>query len=76
VNKEEKRYQIEIKSFGKRLKQIRESKNLLQLDLELSSGINRTEISRIENGQKNIEFFTIVKLAEVLGVQIRDFFEE
>lgn len=76
MNKEEKRYQIEIKSFGKRLKQIRESKNLLQLDLELSSGINRTEISRIENGQKNIEFFTIVKLAEVLGVQIRDFFEE
>lgn len=76
MNKEEKRYQIEIKSFGKRLKQIRESQNLLQLDLELSSGINRTEISRIENGQKNIEFFTIVKLAEVLGVQIRDFFEE
>lgn len=76
MNKEEKRYQIEIKSFGKRFKQIRESKNLLQLDLELSSGINRTEISRIENGQKNIEFFTIVKLAEVLGVQIRDFFEE
>lgn len=76
MNKEEKRYQIEIKSFGKRLKQIRESKNLLQLDLELSSGINRTEISRIENGQKNIEFFTIVKLAEALEIQVKDFFNE
>lgn len=76
MNKEEKRYQIEIKSFGKRLKQIRESKNLLQLDLELSSGINRTEISRIENGQKNIEFFTIVKLAEALNVGLQDFFND
>lgn len=45
-----------------------------QLDLELASGINRTEISRIENGQKNIEFFTIVKLAIALDVELNNFF--
>lgn len=70
----EKRYKIEIKAFGKRLKTIRQKKGLTQLDLELESGISRTEISRIENGQKNIEFFTIVKLADALDIDIAKFF--
>lgn len=72
----EKRYKTEIKAFGKRLKSIRQKKGLTQLDLELESGINRTEISRIENGSKNIEFYTIVKLAEALNVKLSDFFKE
>jgi transcriptional regulator with XRE-family HTH domain len=71
----EKRYKIEIKAFGKRLKSIRQKKGLTQLDLELESGISRTEISRIENGLKNIEFYTIVKLAEALGVSLSEFFQ-
>lgn len=70
----EKRYKSEIKAFGKRLKAIRQNKGLTQLDLELESGISRTEISRIENGLKNIEFYTIVKLAEALEVELGDFF--
>jgi len=74
MNKLEKRYKEEIESFGKRLKDIREGKKLSQLDLEIQSGINRTEISRIENGQKNIEFFTIVKLADALDIELKDFF--
>lgn len=71
----EKRYKIEIRAFGKRLKTIRQKKGLTQLDLELESGISRTEISRIENGLKNIEFYTIVKLAEALGVNLSEFFQ-
>ena len=72
----EKRYKVEIKAFGNRLKQLREKKGFTQLDLEVESGINRTEISRIENGLKNIEFFTIVKLASVLDVKIGELFKE
>ena len=74
MNKLERRYDKEIKSFGQRLKGIREESRLSQLDLEIKSGINRTEISRIENGLKNIEFFTLVKLAEALEVEINKFF--
>jgi len=70
----QQRYTIEIEAFGKRLRQIRESKNLSQLDLEMQSGLNRTEISRIENGQKNIEFLTIIKLADALGVTLQELF--
>jgi transcriptional regulator with XRE-family HTH domain len=70
----DKRYTVEIEKLGKRLREIREQKNLTQLDLELQSGLNRTEISRIENGQKNIEFYTIVKLAEALGIELNELF--
>ena len=72
----EKRYKIEIGNFGKRLRSLRKTKGLSQLDLELSAGINRTEISRIENGQKNIEFLTIVKLAIALEVDLLDLFKK
>lgn len=70
----EKRYNIEIAAFGKRLKQLRIKKGITQLDLEVQSGISHTEISKMENGLKNIEFFTLVKLAEALEVKMRDFF--
>ncbi|HEX8334334.1 MAG TPA: helix-turn-helix transcriptional regulator [Segetibacter sp.] len=75
MNKVEKRYEKEIVLFGRCLKKIRESKDLSQLDLEIKSGLNRTEISRIENGQKNIEFFTIVKLAVALDVEPKELFD-
>lgn len=71
----EKRYNIEIAAFGNRLKQLREERGYTQLDMEIHSGISRTEISRIENGLKNIEFMTVVKLAVALDVQLLDFFK-
>lgn len=71
----EETYKIEIEKFGKRLRQLRKEKNLTQLDLELICRINNGDISRIENGQTNIEFFTIVKLAKALEIEIGDFFK-
>lgn len=70
----EKLFKKELKAFGKQLKSIRKAKGLSQLDVEIQSGISRTEISRIENGLRNIEFYTIVKLASALDVSIKDFF--
>ena len=70
------RYDIEIANFGKRVREIRMKQKLSQLDLELKSGLNRTEISKIENGLKNIEFFTIVKLVEALEVELIELFRK
>ena len=72
----EKRYKIEIAAFGKAVKRLRIKKGITQLDLEILSGISRTEISRIENGFNNIEFLTIVKLAEALEANLLDFFTD
>ena len=71
-----KRNNIEITAFGKKLKQLRVKKGITQLDLEIESGIPRTDIRRIENGLINISFSTIVKLAEALEINLGDFFSE
>jgi HTH-type transcriptional regulator, competence development regulator len=71
----EKRYKAELKALGKRIKDIRTEKNLIQLDLEVKCGISRTDVSKIENGLKNVEFLTIVKLAEALNVEVYDLFK-
>ena len=70
----EKRYDREFKKLGKKIRSLRAELGMSQLDLELASGINRTEISRIENGQKNLELITLVKLAIGLEKEMIDLF--
>ena len=70
----EEQFKIEIRRFGKKVRQIRKGKNLTQVDLELLCKINNGDLSRIENGQTNIEFFTIVKLARALQVELFELF--
>lgn len=76
MNKEEKRYQEEIKALGQKIKSLREANSMIQLDLAERMGMDRSEISKIENGKKNIEFFTLVKLALSLDAALSDFFTE
>jgi HTH-type transcriptional regulator, competence development regulator len=64
------RYKNEITAFGQRLKSFRKQRGLSQLDLELATKtINRSDISKIERGEINVSFSTIVKLAEALGLE-------
>jgi len=70
----ERTYNTELKSLGKRIKKIRLDKGLIQLDLEVKAGISRADISKIENGLKNIEFITIIKIAEALDVEVIELF--
>ena len=70
----EKRYNSELVKLGKRLKYFRNESGLTQLDLELKTGISRPDISKIENGLKNIEFFTLTKLVVALQIEVYDLF--
>ncbi|MGN6399012.1 MAG: helix-turn-helix domain-containing protein [Flavisolibacter sp.] len=70
----EERYKQEFIALGERLQYWRKKRNLTQLDLEVATGIGQGEISKIENGTKNIEFITIVKFAIALDIQICDLF--
>jgi transcriptional regulator with XRE-family HTH domain len=64
----EQRYNEDLKGFGKRLKKYRIEKGLTQLELAEKMNIERSEISKIENGKSNIEFRTIVRLAIALDI--------
>ncbi|MBN8666115.1 MAG: helix-turn-helix transcriptional regulator [Chitinophagales bacterium] len=70
----ERKYQEQFKVLGEKIRDLRKSKGLSQLDLELESGINRTEISRIENGIKNIELLTLFKIKDALKIEIHELF--
>jgi len=71
---ESKRYNKEIVQFGENVRRLRAKKGLTQLDLEAATGIDRGDISRIENGRMDIQFSSIVKLAEGLEVLLHELF--
>lgn len=71
---ESKRYTYEIKKLGEHIRAIRDKRNLSQDKLEALSGVDRAQISRIENGKINVEISTLIKLAEALDAELYEFF--
>lgn len=59
-----------LKIIGKRIKELRESQGLSQVDLvgKMSGEIDPTNISRIESGRTNPTVYTIFRIAEALDV--------
>ena len=70
----ENRHTEELVLLGQRIRELRKLRRLTQVDLELRCKIDNGDISRIENGRKNLEFYTIVKLAVGLEVELNDLF--
>ncbi len=65
-----------LKKFGDRVREIREKKRLSVYDVTGEDlGIkSRQHWQRIENGQKNINLTTIIKVARILEVDPQDLF--
>lgn len=61
--------------LGARIREIRVKKKITQEALASKSGIERTFISHIERGERNISIETIEKIAFGLGVNIADLFK-
>jgi transcriptional regulator with XRE-family HTH domain len=60
--------------IGDRLKQVRESKNLSQGNIEESTGMLRCYISRVENGHTVPSIETLERFAVALGVPLYQLF--
>ena len=58
--------------LGKNIRQQREKKGISQEELGKLAKFHRTYIGMIERGEKNITIFNLRKLAQALGVQVRD----
>ena len=63
------------KAFGSSLKAIRESKGMSQLDLASESSLEKTSISRIENGRTNITLTTAIRLSLALDIELKELFD-
>ncbi len=64
-----------LKDFGSHLKEIRISKGLSQEALSLISDLDRTYISGIERGRRNISLINIFRLAEALDITAPELFQ-
>ncbi|WP_423803172.1 helix-turn-helix domain-containing protein [Paraflavisolibacter caeni] len=63
-----------IKNFGKKLREIRLSKNVSQEQLALACGLEYSQINRIELGKVNTSISHVALLAKHLGVTPCDLF--
>jgi transcriptional regulator with XRE-family HTH domain len=64
-----------IKKFGKRLKQVRESRGLSQEQMSLLTEVSQSQIARTELGQVNTSISHVAIYARFLKVDIKDLFE-
>ncbi|MBP6065761.1 helix-turn-helix transcriptional regulator [Bacteroides sp.] len=61
---------LELFLIGEAIKRTRLEKNLTQEDLGKLVGVQKAQISRIENG-KNLTFSTVIKLFKAMGVSAK-----
>ncbi|WP_418697268.1 helix-turn-helix domain-containing protein [Bacteroides sp.] len=62
--------QLEMFLIGDAIKQARQAKNLTQEELGKLVGVQKAQISRIENG-KNLTFATVIKLLKAMGLSAK-----
>lgn len=61
-------------TFGKRMRALRIEKGLSQEALALACDLDRTYIGGIERGERNVSLVNIQKIADALGVALREMF--
>ena len=61
-------------SVGKRVKELRNKLGISQEELADLAGLDRTYITSVECGKRNISIVNIEKLATSLNVSIKEFF--
>lgn len=64
-----------LKSLGRKVKALREAREWSQRDMAASCNIDAADIGRIERGQIDIRYTTILQLAQVLGVSPCELFD-
>jgi transcriptional regulator with XRE-family HTH domain len=59
-----------LERFGRKLREVRETRGISQERLAELAGLHRTYVSSVERGKRNISLLNIEKLAVALGVPL------
>jgi transcriptional regulator with XRE-family HTH domain len=62
------------KRFGARLRHLRMAKDMTQEDVAFAADLDRSYLSGIERGKKNLSLVNIHRIANALGVGAEDLF--
>ncbi|MBR2274389.1 MAG: helix-turn-helix transcriptional regulator [Alphaproteobacteria bacterium] len=65
-----------LQIIGDKIREIRKSQNLSQIELAITIGIDRAYLSEIENGHTNTTINVLYAIADALEVDIKEFFTE
>jgi len=68
----EKKY---LYAIGRNIARLRRAKDLSQLDVCAEIKMEKSNLSSIENGRQNATTLTLKKIAEAIGVEVKEFFE-
>ena len=60
--------------IGQRIKELRDQAKMSQKDLAYAADLDRSYITSIENGQRNVSIVNIEKIALALNITLKDFF--
>lgn len=74
VSPKDEEFESFRKAFGTRVKHFRRSCGLSQEELAERSRLHRNYISDVERGRRNLSLDALLKLANGLGINIRDMF--
>lgn len=66
----------ELLALGRRLRQIRRSRELSQEALADRAGVHPKHLSEIERANKDPRATTVIKLADALGVPVSELYED
>jgi len=61
--------------LGQKVKQLRGKLTMTQEDLAFKVGVDRSYMGFIERGEKNPTLSTLMKIAKVLKVSVKDLFD-
>ena len=61
--------------IGNRITQLRKKKNLSQQKFAYEADIERSYLTHVEKGRKNISINTLYKITNALGVSLKEFFD-
>jgi len=64
----------ELEKFGKHIKKLRKERNLTLVNLCYKNDLEPSTVSRIEKGLVEPKYFTLVKLAKALDVDMNTLF--
>ena len=71
--------ELKVEILAEQIKKLRKERNLTQTELGKLIGVQRAQISKLENGMSNVTIGTIVKIFNALKAQVNfsiDRFEE
>ncbi len=61
-----------LSQFGKRVRELRKSRHLSQVDLAEKCGLHRNYIGMIERGERNPSLINIYKISQAFDIELSE----